>query len=496
MDSGDVSVDLSGAIVVGLVIASVAVFFYLKKKNNKDQLSNSSSSFAGRIENALRRNAIDITSIAAECKASGAPWKDPSFGHDAYPGGKSIGELELRDGERGKLLKLGSGGVSWQPPPKFAATPRPLGVRGDGVPTWLYSDNDGDGVVSAAESMEMTDAMQGSVGDCYFLSALAAAVQHHPDLADDLVDETYEEQGIYGVSFYIRGKWRMIWVDSFFPCYRPKSSSHRGKHRLIFAGASDRKELWPLVVEKAFAKLAGSYEAISGGRIAIALEMLTGGKGSRRRLEDIAAQWNAFQEQVKSDNYLVGAGSQQVCTAPSDAASQKKALKGIVTGHAYTVATVYGDGELRLIELRNPWGRGLWTGDWSSKSSKWNTEEGRKAISVVGPPRSQHGRFWMEWSDFLTCFDSVDICQMNFTAQDRERREFLRQEAAKIVAKQEHPNHGAGGGSVQPEYTQESADAMMAQLLAEEAKEKRMNQIGARGNKKAVRKKGSNKKRK
>ena len=133
-----------------------------------------------------------------------------------------------------------------------------MGVRGDGVPTWLYSDDDGDGVVSAAESMQATDILQGGVGDCYFLSALAAAVSQHPDLADDLVDETYEEQGIYGVSFFVDGGWTMIWVDGFMPCYRPSGKTHSGKHKLIFGKSSDHKEIWPLVVEKAFAKMHGS----------------------------------------------------------------------------------------------------------------------------------------------------------------------------------------------------------------------------------------------
>eukprot|EP00957_Ditylum_brightwellii_P083816 6370986-Ditylum_brightwellii.AAC.1 len=170
-----------------------------------------------------------------------------------------------------------------------------MGVRGDGLPTWLYSDNDGDGIASAAESMEVDDILQGSVGDCYFLAALSAVVQHHPDLADDLIDETFEEYGIYGVSLWRRGKWRMTWVDSYFPCYRPSSKSHRGKYRLVFAGATDGKEIWPLVVEKAFAKVMGSYEAISGGHVAPALEMLTGGKG--RRCQSATADWEVIKEQ-------------------------------------------------------------------------------------------------------------------------------------------------------------------------------------------------------
>ena len=491
----DTSTDVAGPTFPQLVvtlIGLVSVLWYFWGKTG----SKGSSSSDDRIANALKGSSIkDIEAIADECKATGQPWKDPNFGHDEFPG-KSIGyTLELRDGERGKLLQVGKGkgAVSWQPPPKFSKTRTPLGMRGDGVPTWLYSDNDGDQIVSAAESMNVTDVAQGSVGDCYFLSALAAAVQHHPDLADDLIDETYEEQGIYGVSFWIRGKWRMVWVDSYFPCYRPSSKSHRNKHRLIFAGAMDQKEIWPLVVEKAFAKLSGSYEAISGGHISKALELLTGGRGHRRPTSNTTSEWNKFKNEVQSDEILVGAGSQQLSMDATAAAKQEQSLNGIITGHAYTDVNVYDDVNLRLVELRNPWGRGEWKGDWGPGSRKWNSEEGRKVADAV-QRRSQSGRFWMSFDGFCSCFDSIDTCHIKFSQEDRARRAELAAEAARIIAKKDRPkkktsNGGGNSNGTQPEYTQESADAMMELLIAEEAKEKRMKQIGSRGNKRSAKKK-------
>ena len=40
----------------------------------------------------------------------------------------------------------------------------------------------------------------------------------------------------------------------------------------VYAKSANRREIWPMVVEKAFAKLHGTYEAIGGGgRIAAAL---------------------------------------------------------------------------------------------------------------------------------------------------------------------------------------------------------------------------------
>lgn len=479
---GTTGAALDPTVVGALCVGALTLLLYLWWSRNNTSASGEGGGKGGakrdRIAEARRNNKFDVEAAAAACKSSGQPWKDPHFGHDAYPG-NSIGDMELRDGERGKPLVLGQDGVTWQPPWKFSHLKRPLGVRHDGVPTWLYSDNDKDGIVSAAESMETADAVQGSVGDCYFLAALAAVVQHHPDLAEDLIDETHEAQGIYGVTLWRRGKWRMTWVDGYFPCYRPSAKSHRGKHRLVFAGASDGKEIWTLVVEKAFAKVAGSYDAISGGQVSAALEMLTGGRGRRRRPKDLASEWDQLKEDVLSDEHFVGAGSQQL--APNNAVEQKKALQGIVTGHAYTICNVYEGEEssLRLVELRNPWGRVMYHGDWGPGSRKWNDEEGREARAVVGTLRTREGRFWMAWEDFVACFDSVDICHLNFSEEDRAHRAALREEAAQIVAKQDRPQRqestgNATGDEGQAGESQESADAMMALLLAEDAKDKRM----------------------
>jgi len=51
---------------------------------------------------------------------------------------------------------------------------------------------------------------------------------------------------------------------------------------------------------------------------------------------------------------------------------------GLVTGHAYAVISVMeveNDGEtLNLLRIRNPWGKGEWTGDWSDKSELWTDD--------------------------------------------------------------------------------------------------------------------------
>merc|ERR1711957_1101946 len=186
----------------------------------------------------------------------------------------------------------------------------------------------------------------------------------------------------------------MVYVDRNFPCYQPTKASHSSRSRLIFASCEDPKEIWPLVVEKAYAKLHGSYEALNGGRIVVALCALTGGNGQVLDLQSpfcrAAAVWAMLTEGHKfgaAGCGFVGAGSQQHLEDPS--------AKGIVPGHAYTVLGAYEADGLRLLKLRNPWNRGEWKGDWGDGSKNWRSELGQKIAKDVAYEAKEDGEFWI-----------------------------------------------------------------------------------------------------
>ena len=113
----------------------------------------------------------------------------------------------------------------------------------------VLGSNGDDGVASGFD-MESWEVCQGSLGNCYLLCALAAAVRDFA-LSDELIDEEFEDVGIFGVSFWVFDRWQMAWVDANFPCYWPSRGSHSGRWRLIFASCEDPKEVWSMVVEKA-----------------------------------------------------------------------------------------------------------------------------------------------------------------------------------------------------------------------------------------------------
>ena len=78
---------------------------------------------------------------------------------------------------------------------------------------------------------------------------------------------------------------------------------------------------------------------------------------------------------------------------------------GLVAAHAYTLIAVAMEvdenGEtVRLVKLRNPWGKFEWNGDWSDESSLW-TEELKEAVGMTS---SDDGTFWMSFEDLQRYF--------------------------------------------------------------------------------------------
>ena len=116
------------------------------------------------------------------------------------------------------------------------------------------------------DGIHPNDIKQGSLGDCYFLSCLASMAENPQRIQDRFVTKEVNSAGIYLMSFYINGIKTPVVVDDWIPTKYDKP---------CFARSNDG-ELWVCLMEKAWAKLYGTYSRMEGGDPAFAATHLEG----------------------------------------------------------------------------------------------------------------------------------------------------------------------------------------------------------------------------
>ncbi|KAL3654770.1 Calpain-type cysteine protease dek1 [Castilleja foliolosa] len=246
-----------------------------------------------------------------------------------------------------------------------------------------------------------SDVCQGRLGDCWFLSAVAVLTEVSR-ISEVIITPDYNEEGVYTVRFCIQGEWVPVVVDDWIPCESPGKPA--------FATSKKSNELWVSILEKAYAKLHGSYEALEGGLVQDALVDLTGGAGEEIDMRSAQSQidlasgrlWSQILR-FKQEGFLLGAGS------PSGSDVHVSSC-GIVQGHAYSILQVREVDSHKLVQIRNPWANEVeWNGPWSDSSPEWTD---RMKHKLKHTPQAKDGIFWMSWQDFQIHFRSIYVCRV------------------------------------------------------------------------------------
>merc|ERR1719163_233288 len=108
------------------------------------------------------------------------------------------------------------------------------------------------------------------------MSVLAA----RPELMKRVFVAHSEEHGVYAIRFYRAGAPKVMCVDSYIPCSK--------QNQPVFASSKNKGIMWPGLLEKAYAKFHGSYDAIIAGFVTDGLSDLTGGFPEFIDLGDVA----------------------------------------------------------------------------------------------------------------------------------------------------------------------------------------------------------------
>lgn len=108
---------------------------------------------------------------------------------------------------------------------------------------------------------------QGSLGDNYFLTFLAALSEVDGAIPGIFHQDKYNHEGIFALRVYVKGRPEEVTVDDLFPTYNNQPA---------FSKPSQDGGWWMPLIEKAYAKVNINYEMINSGQQSEAARFLTG----------------------------------------------------------------------------------------------------------------------------------------------------------------------------------------------------------------------------
>jgi len=230
--------------------------------------------------------------------------------------------------------------------------------------------------IFGSTDVQLNDIGQGELGTCYFLAAIASISYTRPQIIRDMFKRQEQwENNIYTTEWLISGKVAWVEVDDMIP-------GRNGQPFFVKPGVDSA--LWPIILEKTWAKIYTSFKAAEGGNWGEAAAAIT--MAPIRRFQHQAG--HATKDQAW-EGLLDGTRRKQ----PMGAGTRANARRyGLAPHHAYAVLEAYDkSGYGRTVKMYNPW--------------RWDGYHGK----IPNPTRTD-GIFEMTLDEYYDAFTGTEIC--------------------------------------------------------------------------------------
>ena len=204
--------------------------------------------------------------------------------------------------------------------------------------------------------------INGKINSSYFISAISA-ISDYPGLIKNIfINEKYNPDGFYTLILFIDGEFQIVYIDDYIPCLKGTNIPYFLK--------INNYSIWPLLLEKAWAKVNTSYQNALSGWPNDIFKTFTGFSCEEliHNQKEPEYIWRIIKT-AKENNGIICASTKN---------EENINDTGLIPGISYSLINALEirdekNSKIFLIKLRYDLGNSEWNGDWNKYRKKfWN----------------------------------------------------------------------------------------------------------------------------
>lgn len=215
------------------------------------------------------------------------------------------------------------------------------------------------------------------------------------------------DYGFYEVILFIDGIWQKFYVDDYFPFSISENK---------FIGYSNiEDQIWPMILEKAFAKACGSYYDMYVTDCAKYLSAFTGNESGSLKITKPEI-YDFIFDNIKKKSILIANTKESLSRSSGknvNAISDDKI--GLKSSYFYKIldaieVTSSANKTVKLIKIGSAWEKVKFEGEWSKESGNWTEPLKNKYFN--SSIKTIYGYSYLTTEEFIKNFDTVFYCLM------------------------------------------------------------------------------------